>query len=996
MIVSGQVRMVGSNSSSLLFSDFFRYLRLMIRELFLYLSAGAILISCSKSDQQTEKIEESVVRTFFCDAESLEGGRYLGKNTTFGHGETQSDAFAFEGNHSCMVGGKNPYGFELVIDQLHVGSYILVEVYQKADEPYDPEMYRKDMRYYNPIVVSNEDGSIYHRTFSDFENVNGWRKIVLEYTVEEPVEWLKAYIINEDSVPVYYDNFKVTVYDERPADGDGLPKLYLDFDEKDFAKLSHRASEARKLSILSKQMKKNVPVRIRFGDEIKKGKAKLKGDWADHVKYRKWSFRVNVKGSETINGQEIFSLHNPFARWFLNEWAAHRLMREEGIISPRYEFVQLHVNGENWGVYAMEEHFTKLLVEDMQYREGPIMKFDESGIWERREVALKNKTGSINLPVFKASMIDMFRTKKVLNDSTQYRQFLEAKNLMYCYQFGYQNIETILDIRKWAKYYAMCSILGMRHSTMWTNQRLYYNPITSLLEPIGYDCFTVHNPRHEEFWLNIHEGTSYGNIFSTLLFRNKKFLHHFEQEVQRISQKTQLAQFENLISEKWDEVKSAFDDEFPFYSPDLSYVHNRVAFLNDILDDYKRNFDSYEPRSEDPQFNCEDPYFLENVALQVFRQTRDSLNQTIALRNNHPCGITIIGYDDKDGTSTLFESPFEITDEDIELELTRSARILVYNAQNTPDSLYRKKINKWSKPERISTREQFIRTASNFRSVFKVDESAKTITIGPGKIRLNNHVYIPEGYRVYIERATSIDLINRASIISKSAVEARGDLHPIEITSSDGTGQGIHVLQTADTSIFSGVSFYNLNTLKYGNWHLTGAVTFYESPVILRNLMVNDILCEDGINVVRSWFDMAGCTIANAYSDGVDIDFGKGIVQDCIFSKNGNDGLDLSGSDAKVINCEFRNNGDKGISFGESSIGNATDCLFLSNGFGVASKDKSEVNILNSKFEKNTIALTAFQKKPEFGPSQLFARNCSFDQNQKDIETDPLSKIKRE
>ena len=58
-----------------------------------------------------------------------------------------------------------------------------------------------------------------------------------------------------------------------------------------------------------------------------------------------------------------FALQHPRVRGYLNEWYFHELMRYSGIISPRYEFTKLTINGENYPIYAVEENFGKRLIE---------------------------------------------------------------------------------------------------------------------------------------------------------------------------------------------------------------------------------------------------------------------------------------------------------------------------------------------------------------------------------------------------------------------------------------------------------------------------------------------------------------------------------------------------------------------------------------------------------------------------------------------------------
>ena len=53
-------------------------------------------------------------------------------------------------------------------------------------------------------------------------------------------------------------------------------------------------------------------------------------------------------------------------------------LKREGILVPRYFFVDLTVNGSYIGIMAFEEHFSKELLESQGRKESVILKFDDS------------------------------------------------------------------------------------------------------------------------------------------------------------------------------------------------------------------------------------------------------------------------------------------------------------------------------------------------------------------------------------------------------------------------------------------------------------------------------------------------------------------------------------------------------------------------------------------------------------------------------------------
>ena len=84
-------------------------------------------------------------------------------------------------------------------------------------------------------------------------------------------------------------------------------------------------------------------------------------------------------------GMKKFNLQRPFTRGHLNEWVFHHLLKYNDLIHLRYKFVYFIVNNVNYGVYALEEHFDKRLVENNNLREGPIFKLDTDMYWYGKE-----------------------------------------------------------------------------------------------------------------------------------------------------------------------------------------------------------------------------------------------------------------------------------------------------------------------------------------------------------------------------------------------------------------------------------------------------------------------------------------------------------------------------------------------------------------------------------------------------------------------------------
>lgn len=252
-----------------------------------------------------------------------------------------------------------------------------------------------------------------------------------------------------------------------------------------------------------------------------------------------------------------------------------------------------------------------------------------------------------------------------------------------------------------------------------------------------------------------------------------------------------------------------------------------------------------------------------------------------------------------------------------------------------------------------------------------IDNKNKTIVFDKD-VSLSSPLVLPKGYTVIAQPNSTIIMQNGGKIISHSPLFFEGSKkQPILFVSKDKKGQGLVVLAEGKESTLKYVTFDSLTNPSSGNWSTTSAVTFYESPVSFENCIIKNNTCEDAINVVRTSFSMKNCLFLNTQSDAFDGDFVTGSIHSTIFDNLGNDAIDVSGSKIKISNVTIRKAGDKGLSAGENSQMQVSNSTISDCEIAVAGKDLSTV-VIDSLVVKNTkLGFTAYQKKPEFGPSSI-------------------------
>ena len=249
------------------------------------------------------------------------------------------------------------------------------------------------------------------------------------------------------------------------------------------------------------------------------------------------------------------------------------------------------------------------------------------------------------------------------------------------------------------------------------------------------------------------------------------------------------------------------------------------------------------------------------------------------------------------------------------------------------------------------------------RKEIVINSEKKEITF-LDSVTINTPLVIPPGYVLKAKEGTKINIIEGGKIVSNSPLKFIGTKeNPINIYSSDKKGQGILVLAEDRNSYFKHVFISDLTNPSHGNWIITGALTFYESPVKLEYVTINNNRSEDALNIVRTNFLISHCTISNTQSDAFDGDFVEGIVKDSYFTNLGNDAIDISGSDIIIKNVTINEAGDKGLSAGENSKMKINNVTIRNCEIGVAGKDLSIVNGNKITIVNNKLAFTAFKKK---------------------------------
>jgi len=924
-----------------------------------------------------------------CDAERVRGNHFIGKGGKFSKGELRSSDRAKSGQHACKVpkGEGAQYGFGFQMTAPEPGRSYRVSVWRFKNQYQEGKL---------ALKVSGEV-DFYLETDQISSQDNGWEELTLRFTLPfgKLADRVDIYVYTNGFLDTYFDDFRIEQIATTTDSKAFQPKtISLRIQSDDFKKIEKDREQALQNGILEAEASNWVDGVIKDSTGDIPVSVRLKGDWLDHLQGKKWSFRIQVEGARGWNRLLTFSVHTPATRYFLHEWLFHQWLEREDILTTRYDFAELKLNDQSLGIYAVEEHFEKEVVEYRNRREGPIVKFSEEGFWGGIKNQL-NEQGYVRYDLGHSSMdrynadIQAFREKRVASSSELSQQFEQAQILMTQYKYGLKPPAEIFDLKRMAKYLAICDVLGAHHGAIWHNQRFYYNPVTSKLEPIGFDGFGEAPPSHPVLMGEgaMHPAGFNQNDLISGLFLDSTFTANYVQYLAQFASPVYLKSFFDQIEPGWAARLNWLQMEFPKYQTSINDFSNYAAMIRSLLMPVNRQ------------------------SLKARQLSAGQGQQQVLLSNTHGFPIEVVGYSGVEGmmTQTLsqdiilpglparklltrlrrdsmirdFQSVRYLASEAQALqdpEITRtiaiplSAKIVFFKPLGI-DTIYEAAITKWPLPL-PNTAAQQIFSKVNLQTNNWYTVKDKVVTFKAGTRQIDKPIVIPPGFRVVVEAGAVLDFVQGAFFISKSSVQMIGNEDtPVKIISSDRSGQGFTILEAGDKSLFRYSVFDGLRNLSYQGWTLTGAVTLYESDVTFSHCSFVNNLSEDGLNTIRSQFLMEYCHFQNTASDAFDADFCKGEINRSYFGHSVNDGVDFSGSIVAINGCRMEYNGDKGISVGENSDVTVVSCEINNSNIATASKDLSTLYIRDILIKDCTQGFTAYQKKAEFGGGKIIVES---------------------
>ena len=678
---------------------------------------------------------------------------------------------------------------------------------------------------------------------------------------------------------------------------------------------------------------------LNLEDRDYKIKLRLKGDRVLHWYDKETSsYKIDIRDGETVWGMEEFSVQKPITRNYIYELIFHKLLKFSNLISLNYFFINLSINDTRQGVYAVEEGFATELIERNKRRNGPIFGLEEE----------KGTT-------YPFVTYDLYSSQYWI--SNYYELTSSALSKLNLLKDNEISVNEIFDLEKWATYFAIIDFTSSLHGALSKSVKLYFNPVTSKFEPIGFDAHYQDN-FFQDFlildFLNVNsKNCSYiceerewflrflKNKDSTL---NNKFIKIYLEKLKLISSDSFL---NNFLDENYEEI-NFYNSQF------LSDKRKTDKMFYKGIGDYIFDEDYLQRKGSYIRSRLEKINLSENLEASL-------INQNIKFNNNNQFFFKKI----TENCGNQIKSNFIISD--LEINYKNNCKYFVGEDEILiTDNIFLSKHNNYDL--------KFI----DFLNTYNLEENSNNYILS-NNIKIDQNVFFPKDKTLIINEGVIIDFKKDVLFLSEGQVYFKGtNNNPIIINGDNGGGS---IILRNNNFIIENVIFKNLSLPKEKSKILYGGVNIIDSNVNILDSKIFNSNSEDAINIISSRTNINNLVISDTFADAIDIDFGKLNFNNIKCNRVNNDCLDVSGAKVEGSNLFTNKVFDKGLSFGEASEGKISNSYFENNKLAVAVKDGSFLELQNFKLVDNQYDFAVFNKKSEYGKSILNLGNSAETEN---------------
>jgi len=354
-----------------------------------------------------------------------------------------------------------------------------------------------------------------------------------------------------------------------------LPTLAVDMNFTSYDDILDQREEALREGVFLASGRDFVTATVRLDNAVTPIRIRLLEGPADHLgDEEKWGFEVHTRQNQRLFDMQRFYLLDPSINNWLNQWVFVQALEDEGILAARYRFVQLVLNGDHRGIYALEEGFGAELPMSQGRSAGVIVGFDADLLWEsiahfhgEARTAYADPIANLSANDFQYFEVDVSHADD--EDSSLAGQRTQALNLLRALQTGELKASEVFDAEQYGRFLALVDLWGGIQNTSLVNLHYYYDASAARLEPIGFNSNAL--------------GAD-GRLSLTAAHDDPLIQAVYAQEALRLSQPAYLAQIRESLEPEFQRLQRTVDVEGGDIEPPWSKLQDRQRQIRHSLD----------------------------------------------------------------------------------------------------------------------------------------------------------------------------------------------------------------------------------------------------------------------------------------------------------------------------------------------------------------------------------------------------------------------------
>ena len=753
-----------------------------------------------------------------------------------------------------------------------------------------------------------------------------------------------------------------------------VPVVSIDMRLRGYLRIVGERQEALRRGILLASGADYVPATLTVGGRAMRVRMRLKGGGRDHWRGDKWSFRVKVRDDEAFFGMRVFSLQHPRTRNFDLEWLHHSHQRREGVLALRYLLVRLVLNGEDKGIYAAEEHFSQELLESQGRQPGLVVQFEEAGHWRRvavdpdgwlkvmggKEDWAYNITCADQMPVVAA------RRAKAAASPPIATQRDAAVQLLRSLIEGRIPPSRVFKVEKLGRYLAVAEMWSASHDALWSNLRLYYDPIEARFEPIAFDAESA-GAAADITLLRV--------PWVQRALRDPAVARAFVANLVRMSREEYLRELKDALAEDWERHNAILDLEWPgrrtpgwrVFEAKQRYVRQLLALSNivrasavpspagaagtlevrvgsvvqlpvEVVGFRLPNGDVVSPRPGD----------AEAVVLPARPPGGPIEYQAFPVAVPEGQGSSLHALCRVIGTSGA---------------IAEQVRLLAFEMPAAGP-----------RPRAPSMED-----ALGAHPFLERADGPASLRARRGDWTVAGDLVLPDKASLTVPKGTTLRFATGAALVCTGKLDVAGTRkNPVRLLPASESWGGVLVLD-APASEWQHAEVVGAAGIDRKGWVVPGGVTFCRSPARLERCRFGSSAAPAALHVRHARVECRGCLFEQCGGDGLGADYAVGVLEDCAFEQIDGCAIQARGGDLRAHRVTARRVGGHALRVEREGRVVASFLDVADARVAVSSTDLATVKISRSSVRKALVGLAAYVRHKEYGPAAIEARKIDFE-----------------